>query len=496
VSGTTPDALAATIPPESSSGKRLRPLRQRLTIGLAVIVAAVLLLVGVAILAILRSFLLNQVDTQLVRSLSQITHAQLNDQETLEGLPWGTVLIEYGPDGQVATPPLLISRPDEAPTTNNWITQAEVERLAKADAHPTSIDLSVLGEYRIAQAHDLRGLSVTVGLPMSQVNDTLRTLVLVEVIGLVLAMALVAGLGRWLIRRELRPLEEVASTARQVTALPLEAEQSHVPYRVLVTADSQEIGDVADAFNDMLDHVDNSLEARAANEAQLRQFVADASHELRTPLASVRGYAELYRRASGDAERRDSAVSRIESEAARMGVLVDDLLLLARLDQGRPLLQEPVDVARLVADTAADVQVTSLGHPISVDVPSESVYVLGDEHRLQQVFVNLLANAVQHTPDGTRVAIAVHSIGDEVVVEVSDTGPGMSDAIRARAFERFSRAEESRTRRAGSAGGSGLGLSIVAAVVAAHHGTVGLSSSRDGTRARVALPAIAAPDDD
>ena len=479
-----------------ASGRRLRPLRQRLTLGLAVIVAAVLLLVGVSILVILRSFLLNQVDTQLVRSLSQVTHAQLTNQETLEGLPWGTVLIEYGADGQPAQPPLLISRPDEVPDTSNWITQAEVARLAHVGGKPSSIDLSVLGEYRVAQARDLRGDPVTVGLPMSQVNETLRTLMLVEVIGLLLAMTLVAGLGRWLIRRELRPLEEVASTARQVTALPLEAEQSHVPYRVTVAAQSQEIGEVADAFNDMLDHVDNSLEARAANEAQLRQFVADASHELRTPLASVRGYAELYRRAAGDADRRDSAVGRIESEAVRMGVLVDDLLLLARLDQGRPLLQEPVDVVRLVADTAADVQVTSLGHPIAVDVPAESAYVLGDGHRLQQVFVNLLANAVQHTPDGTRITIGVELEASAVVVTVSDDGPGMSEPMRVRAFERFTRAEESRTRRSGSGGGSGLGLSIVAAVVAAHHGSVTLDSGADGTRVRVTMPSIASPEDD
>ena len=478
---------------DADRGKRLRPLRQRLTFGLVVIVASVLLVVGVSILVILRSFLINQIDDQLLRSLSQIAHARLNDQETLEGLPWGTVLIEYGPDGQVAQPPLLISRPDEVPDTSNWITPAEVTALSGVGPHPSNIDLSVLGEYRVAQAHDERGYSVTVGLPMSQVSDTLRTLVMVEVIGLFLALTLVAGLGRWLIRRELRPLEEVAETARQVTALPLEAEQSGVPYRVTVAADSQEIGEVADAFNDMLEHVDASLEARAANETQLRQFVADASHELRTPLASVRGYAELYRRAYGDTERQDSAVGRIESEAIRMGVLVDDLLLLARLDQGRPLLQEPVDVARLVADTAADIQVTSLGHPISVDVPAEPVYVSGDEHRLQQVFVNLLANAVHHTPDGTHVRIAVNASGPDVAIEVCDNGPGIPAGMKTRAFERFARADESRSRSIGKGGGSGLGLSIVAAVVAAHHGTVALTSVPGDTCVRVVLPAIAEP---
>jgi two-component system OmpR family sensor kinase len=482
-------------PAAAANGRRLRPLRQRLTIGLALIVAAVLVFFGLAMLAILRNYLLNQVDTQLVRSLAQLTHAQIEDHDSLEGLPWGTLLIEYGSTGAPSQAPLLISRPDQVPTTSNWITADEIRSLASIGSKPTNVQLSVLGDYRVAQGRDLRGDLVTVGLPMSQVNETLRTLIWVEVLGLVAAMLLVAALGRWFIRRELRPLEEVASTARQVTELPLEEEQASVPYRVSVAAQSQEIGEMADAFNEMLDHVDQSLEARAANEQQLRQFVADASHELRTPLASVRGYAELYRRATDDPERRDSAVGRIESEAARMGVLVDDLLLLARLDQGRPLLKEPVDIARVVADTAADIQVTSLRHPIRVEVPAEPAYVLGDEHRLRQVFVNLLANAVQHTPDDTPVQVAVNSVGDQVQVTVTDEGPGLPDSIRERAFERFTRAEESRTRRSGSSGGSGLGLSIVAAVVGAHDGSVHLDSDGNGTTVTVTLPGSSAPQD-
>jgi two-component system, OmpR family, sensor kinase len=482
-------------PAAAANGRRLRPLRQRLTIGLALIVAAVLVFFGLALLGILRGYLLNQVDTQLLRSVGQVSRAQVGDQEALEGLSSGTLLIRYGSNGSPSQSPLLISRPDDVPSTDNWITSQEVHDLASVGHEPTSVQLSVLGDYRVAQGRDLTGQAITVGLPMSQVNETLRTLIWVEVIGLVAALLLVAGLGRWFIRRELRPLEEVASTARQVTELPLDEEQASVPYRVTVEAQSQEIGEVADAFNEMLDHVDQSLEARAANEQQLRQFVADASHELRTPLASVRGYAELYRRAADDPERRDSAVGRIESEAARMGVLVDDLLLLARLDQGRPLLREPVDIARVIADTAADVQVTSLRHPISVDVPAEPAYVLGDEHRLRQVFVNLLANAVQHTPDTTPVRVSVSEVGKQVQVTVADEGPGLPDSIQGRAFERFTRAEEARTRRSGSSGGSGLGLSIVAAVVAAHDGRVDLDSDGHGTSVTVTLPGVAAPEE-
>ncbi|MFZ0325320.1 MAG: ATP-binding protein, partial [Actinomycetes bacterium] len=290
--------------------------------------------------------------------------------------------------------------------------------------------------------------------------------------------------------RELAPLERVANTARRVRELPLST--SGVDERVATEGAPSEVADVAIAFNDMLDHVDASLEARASNEERLRRFIADASHELRTPLVSIRGYAELYRRSDADAAERASAMARIESEAKRMGVLVDDLLLLARLDQGRPLLREPVDIVQLAAETASDAQVAATGHRLVLDLPAEPVYAMGDADRLRQVLVNLVANAVRHTPEGTKVTISASARAQtqRARLVVTDDGPGVPAALQPRVFERFTRADESRSR---SAGGSGLGLSIVAAVVTALDGTVGLDSTPGRTEVVVELPLSPSP---
>jgi two-component system OmpR family sensor kinase len=223
----------------------------------------------------------------------------------------------------------------------------------------------------------------------------------------------------------------------------------------------------------------------------LRQFIADASHELRTPLVSIRGYAELYRRSDADAAQRATAMARIESEAKRMGVLVDDLLLLARLDQGRPLQREPVDLTRLAAESSADVRVTAPRHRLVLELPPEPVYVVGDEDRLRQVLVNLLANATRHTPEGTPVTVRVAAAADEGVLSVVDEGPGIPESLQPRVFERFTRAEESRTR---ATGGAGLGLSIVAAVVGALDGDVAVDSRPGHTAVTVRLPLAAVPD--
>jgi two-component system OmpR family sensor kinase len=474
----------------SEPAHRRRPLRDRLTVGLVVIVATVLTVVGVAILLLLRNYLFDQLDTQLADAAHQAPAIRLDDKTTYQGLPANTIVVPYF-NGQLSGHPILISYYDQDDTgRSDQLTNDEITTLATIGTHPSTVRLTGLGRYRVQMASS-GSASWVVGLPTEQVDATLRTVAAVEVVGLLVALLLVIGLGRWLIRRELHPLEEVAATARQVGSLPLQQADPTVPYRVTVRSDSQEVDEVATAFNEMLEHVDESLRRRARNEDQLRQFVADASHELRTPLASVRGYAELYRRVD-EPDRRDSAVARIESEAQRMSVLVDDLLLLARLDQGRPLDRQPVDLARLVADTAADVQVTSDDHVIQVDVPAEPTLVIGDADRLQQVVVNLLANAVQHTPEGTRITAAVAADDAEdglVTVVVTDDGPGMSQATLQRAFERFARGDESRTRRRGGGGGSGLGLAIVAAVVASHGGQVDLGSGPQGTTVTVTLPA-------
>jgi two-component system OmpR family sensor kinase len=247
-----------------------------------------------------------------------------------------------------------------------------------------------------------------------------------------------------------------------------------------------EVGQVGIALNRMLGHVDHALAARHASETRVRQFVADASHELRTPLASIRGYAEFAERTAGrlpaDAA---NALVRVRSQTERMADLVDDLLLLARLDSGRPLSRDDVDLSRLLAEAVGDAHVAGSDHTWLLELPEEPVVVAGDAGRLQQVVGNLLANARTHTPPGTRVRTALATDGPHAVVTVSDDGPGIPPALAPQVFERFARGDDSRTRGAGS---TGLGLAIVEAVVTAHGGDVGVTSRPGATRFTVRLP--------
>ena len=337
------------------------------------------------------------------------------------------------------------------------------------------------------------------GLPLSALNDQLGDVALAEctVFGLVLVLAGV--LGYFWVRFSLRPLRRVAITASQVANLPLESGEVSLPAGVPDTDPGTETGQVGLAFNRMLGHVETALRRRAASESRLRRFAADASHELRTPLAAIRGYAELALRHPGAApEPVTHALGRVLSESTRMSVLVDDLLLLARLDAGRPLSREPVDMTRLAIDATSDAQVARPSHRWVLELPDDPELVLGDEHRLRQVLANLLSNAGRHTPDGTTVTVRVSDAlpGDEpgsgarsvshgtfppaprLVISVTDDGPGIPAELLPELFERFTRADTSRSH-ATNASSTGLGLAIVDAVVAAHHGAV-LVSSRPG----------------
>jgi two-component system OmpR family sensor kinase len=243
----------------------------------------------------------------------------------------------------------------------------------------------------------------------------------------------------------------------------------------------------------MLGHVESALARRHASEARLRSFAADASHELRTPLAAIRGYAELARRHSGTLPPEvEHALARVESESARMSALVEDLLLLARLDAGRPLESAPVDLTRLAIDATSDARVAGADHRWQLDLPDGPLLVRGDEQRLHQVLANLLSNARTHTPPGTTVTVALGSPAGRPGAELSvtDDGPGIPAELQPDVFERFVRGDSSRSREAGS---TGLGLAIVAAVIAAHHGTVSVSSRPGHTRFLITLPVLHAP---
>lgn len=325
-------------------------------------------------------------------------------------------------------------------------------------------------------------------LPLADVNHTLVT-----VAGftgcVVLGSLLIAGWGGALIvRRTLQPLDRVAATATRVSELRLDRGEVRLAQRVpeADTDPRTEVGQVGAALNRMLDHVGNALEARHASETQVRQFVADASHELRTPLAAIRGYAELSRRSRQVIPDEIAHVlTRVESEAKRMTALVEDLLLLARLDAGRPLAQEPVDLTMLAVDATNDAHAAGPRHRWQLDLPDEPVTVTGDGARLHQVLANLLANARTHTPEGSTVTVKVGQVPDAAVLQVIDNGPGIPAGLTSRIFERFTRGDSSRSRAAGS---TGLGLSIVHAVVTSHRGKVGVQSRPGQTVFTVMLP--------
>ena len=320
-------------------------------------------------------------------------------------------------------------------------------------------------------------------------------------------------LGTGWVRLSLRPLRRVAATASRVAELPLESGEVAMPRGVPDTDPGTETGQLGLAFNRMLGHVETALRRRAASEARLRRFAADASHELRTPLAAIRGYAELGLLHPGDSpETVTHALGRVLSESTRMSVLVDDLLLLARLDAGRPLNTDPVDMTRLAIEATSDAQVARPDHRWVLELPDDPVQVRGDEHRLHQVLANLLSNAGRHTPEGTTVTVAVSDTlppgepgagedsvqhGDipaepRVVLTVTDNGPGIPGGLLPDLFERFTRADTARTH-AIDAASTGLGLAIVDAVVAAHDGAV-LVTSRPGiTRFTIVLARLAEP---
>jgi two-component system, OmpR family, sensor kinase len=305
------------------------------------------------------------------------------------------------------------------------------------------------------------------------------------------AVVLVAIATWWIVSLALRPLRRVAATATEVSSMPLDRGEVDLSVRV-PDADTDrrtEVGQVGLALNTMLGHVGNALQARQASESRVRQFVADASHELRTPLASIRGYAELTRRGNYDLpEDVTHSLGRVESEAVRMTTLVEDLLLLARLDEGRDIETGPLDLTRLLVDCVSDAYAAGPDHEWALDAPDEPVMIEGDGQRIHQVFVNLLANARVHTPPGTNVTVALTQAESKTtVVTVTDDGPGIPAGVRANLFERFARGDSSRSRASGS---TGLGLAIVKAVIDAHDGSVTVASVPGKTEFRIELPGV------
>ncbi|WP_214316782.1 sensor histidine kinase [Nonomuraea sediminis] len=460
-------------------------LRWRLVAGVLALLAAACLAVGVASSLFTQHLLVARVDAQLVsagvRFATSLEHEEPGELGDTRGQIPGT----FGArllNGRVTKAGVVTGNAGLGST----LSAADQALLAslRADGNPRSIELSSLDEYRVRAMPGKDGDVLITGLPLEEVERTLRRLQLVE-LALFGGALLVTGVaGFFWVRLALRPLDRVAATARSVSELPLASGEVTLAERVPDADPRSEIGQVAAAFNRMLGHVEDALAQRHRGEQRLRSFAADASHELRSPLAAILGHAQLALRRDDLSADVRHALGRIRSESGRMTELVEDLLLLARLDAGRPLAREEVDLTRLAVEAAGDAQVAGPSHVWRLDLPESPVTVCGDPGRLRQVVVNLLANARVHTPPGTTVTLAVARADGRAEVRVTDTGPGIAPDVDV--FERFSRTDRGRSR---ASGGTGLGLAIVRAVVSAHQGTVDVDSRPGHTCFRVRLPA-------
>ncbi|HEX5966954.1 MAG TPA: HAMP domain-containing sensor histidine kinase [Intrasporangium sp.] len=469
-------------------------LRTKLVASMLVLFTLLSVATSVFTITALNHHLISQIDEQLAASITaprQPGVTQLGEEGVGPGT--GRLDVQYLDNGQEGG--YLESRGKRVALTSAQLAQIES---AATQEGPQTIFIAGAGRFRVLAADVNFFVAATraplgpgtrvVGLSTAPTDATISRMIVIAMAGVLAGVLLVGGLGTWIVRRNLEPLRRVADTATRVSRMPLHTGQVALPERVAAeyTDTRTEVGQVGAAFNEMLDHVDEALNARHRSEQRVRQFVADASHELRTPLASIKGYAELSKRESNPVPQSVThAMGRIESEAGRMGSLVEDLLLLARLDAGRPLDTEAVDVSMLVVNAVSDAHAAAPTHEWKLDLPPEPVEVRGDPARLHQVVTNLLANARTHTPAGTRVTTSVRPEEEWVRIAVHDNGPGVPIDLQPNVFERFARGDNARSRAGGS---TGLGLSIVAAVTRAHGGSVEMSSKPGDTTFALLLP--------
>jgi two-component system OmpR family sensor kinase len=467
-----------------------RSLTARLVVTSVVLVALVGVLVAGSATLAMRSYLTGQLDGKVSDALRRTTGPQFQlgggpGNGSTRQLP-GTLIVvkpvdtSYSPAGGIL---------GDGPNTATSLASATVTRLLKQpmDAKPRTV--SVAGDsYRVEATYDTSGNAFVVGLPTDDIDHTLTNMETWFALLTLLGVLVAAAGGTLLVRRQLRPLVAVADAAREVTTQDLSTGETAIATRVPVdlTDPNTEVGQVGSALNTLLDHVDGALAARHRSEQQVRQFVADASHELRTPLSTIHGYAELSRRTPEDPEALAAALDKVETEAGRMSGLVEDLLLLARLDAGRPLADEEVDLTLLLLEAVADARVLAPDHEWRIDLPDEPVVLHGDDARLHQVITNLLNNARSHTPAGTTVSVSAVAEDGSVRFTVHDDGPGLAPSLVGEAFDRFTRGDSSRTR---SSGGAGLGLSLVSAIAQAHGGRAEVRSQPGDTTFTVTLPA-------
>jgi two-component system OmpR family sensor kinase len=505
-------------PSGSRPGGRLRrwlagrTLRSRLIAGLVALLFAACAAVGFVTYAGLHAFLLDQLDDQLLAASNRYVMCVDGPPPGHEPAGQSQARGNSGnghQDGHRNDPALCANTAGQAEATfsaamkpaqvqvaditngqcplsaRDW---AMLQRLQVNGPARTETLSSLDASYRLMAVRGSDGMTLITGLPVAPMTDTLNHVELTEVIVFAAALVLTGILGTAWVRLSLGPLRRVTATAAQVARLPL-ATETDLPHRVPDADPRTEVGQLGSAFNRMLGHVESAIARRHASEERLRTFAADASHELRTPLTAIRGYTELARRHPGPLPPEvEHALGRVDSESVRMSALVEDLLLLARLDAGRPLESQPVDLTRLAIDAVSDARAAGPDHRWQLQLPESPVTVTGDDQRLRQVLANLLSNARAHTPGGTTVTVVLGTRPAGLAsaeLTVTDDGPGIPAGLQPDVFERFVRGDGSRSRTAGS---TGLGLSIVSAVVAAHHGTVSVTSQPGRTSFVITLP--------
>lgn len=481
------------------SDRRLRvakTLRGRLTIGLVVVLLAACGVAGVATTLFLRTFLLDRLDSQLAsaggRFAISLEHGQFapgggdgDSDNATPGQSVGTLGVRLL-NGKVTNAAVVGSD-----GKNRSLTFGARDVASLRSVHPgqdaRTLRLASVGEYRVDAVTGRDGDVQVTGLPTHEVDETVARLIVIEA-ALFAAIVIVSGaIAAFGVSRSLRPLRQVAATAREVSDLPLTEASTTLPGRIGPDEPVSEVDQVSVAFDHMLEHIRNALAARDHTEGGLRRFVADASHELRTPLATIRAYTEFATRSEQALpEIAETAFARIDAAAARMTTLVDDLLLLARLDAGRPLARETLDITQLIIEAVDDARTATPDHDWHLDLPDEPVDVAGDSARLHQVLANLLSNAARHTPAGTTVTTTLLTEADVVSVEVEDDGPGIpADALHG-LFDRFTQVEAARTSDRGN---TGLGLAIAQGIAHAHGGLLTVQSVPGRTRFVLRVPA-------
>ena len=453
-------------------------LRSQLVAIMAVLMVVTVTITGLATIYVLRQLLVARLDAEIddnAPAVSRYLVSETSAGDTSLVQVYGLYLADDGSYG----PETHSSPSADTPVVPHYTAQQVQDLQQQGQTVPGTAPGSKGWRLKVYSLASVPG-SVAVAFPLGSVAETVD-----EAASLVFSVGLLGTLGAtgiayWAVTRQFRPLSQVEKTAAAIAA-------GDLSQRVQIGNPTTEIGRLSRSLNAMLAHIEVAFAARTKSEQKMRRFVQDASHELRTPLVTIRGFSELYRHgALQKPEEVGAAMGRIESEAKRMGQLVEDLLTLARADEQRPLEYEPVDLMILGNDAAMDARASSPGRNIRVvgldGQQPRPAPTVGDEARLRQVVANLMTNALRYTPDGSPIEIAVgvapviHNRSD-AVLEVRDHGPGISEEDAARVFERFYRADSSRYRETG---GTGLGLAIVAALVAQHDGTVRLSETEGG----------------